>query len=490
METAGSSSSSSHGALPKTIITLLGERLLSTLLDLFTFSIFLLVFSAEAFFFISPKWRNPIFHFLIIIVFVMFFFLKSHFSKPPPIYLVDFSCLKPPYFCRVPFSTFIEHVRLFDFLDEDSSSFMSNILASSGQGERTSLPPALHYIPPVSHHHEAIKEAQMVLFPVFQDLLAKTKLSARDIDILILNCTGFCPVPSLSAMIVNEFSMRDDLKSFNISGMGCSASALAVHMAENLLKVHHNSYAVILSTEILSTGWYAGKERPMLVLNCLFRMGSAAILVTNKKEAKRSSKYKLLKTLRSQRAFDDKAYNSAFREEDSNGITGVALRKDLLQVAGEILRSNIAALGSSILPPSEIILHVVSMFWKRFINKNVQIYMPDFRSAVQHFCLPASGRQVIREIGKGLKLGEREMEATMATLHRFGNQSSSSLWYELAYMEAKERVKKGDRVWQLGMGSGPKCTSLVWECVRPISEEAHKGPWDGTINMYPNLVNC
>lgn len=80
------------------------------------------------------------------------------------------------------------------------------------------------------------------------------------------------------------------------------------------------------------------------------------------------------------------------------------------------------------------------------------------------------------------------MEPALVTLHRFGNQSSSSLWYELAYLEAKERVKKGDKVWQLGMGSGPKCTSLVWKCVRPIVGEAQKGPWDDCIDSYPNLV--
>ncbi|KAL0294776.1 UNVERIFIED_CONTAM: 3-ketoacyl-CoA synthase 5 [Sesamum radiatum] len=248
--------------------------------------------------------------------------------------------------------------------------------------------------------------------------------------------------PSLSSIIVNKYSMREDIKSFTISGMGCSASALAIDMAQNILKTHRNSNALILSTEILSTGWYPGKEQPMMVLNCLFRMGAAAILVTNKREAKKTAKYKLLYSLRSQRAFDDKGYYSAIREEDSDGVTGVTLRRDLLQVAGETLRANIAVLGSKFLPYTEMILYALSIFKKKYLNKSTEIYVPNFKRVVQHFCLPASGKPVIREIGKGLRLGEREMEPALMTLHRFGNQSSSSLWYELSYMEAKERVKR------------------------------------------------
>ena len=328
----------------------------------------------------------------------------------------------------------------------------------------------------------------MVLFHVMEDLLSKTKLSPRDIDILIINCSGFCPSPSLSSIIINKYSMRNDIKSFNLSGMGCSAGILGVHLAQNLLKVHKNTYAVVLSTEILSTGWYPGNERPKLLLNCLFRTGSAAILLTNKEEVKKTSKYRLLHTLRIQRAFDDKAYRSAIREEDSNGITGFTLSRDILQAAGETLRSNITILGSSMLPFLEKFRHGVSIFRKRFIHKSAEVYVPEFRTVIQHFVLPTSGRSVIKEIGKGLKLGEGEMEAALMTLQRFGNQSSSSLWYELAYMEAKERVKKGDKVWQLGMGSGPKCGTVVWECIRSMVGESTKGPWADCIDKYPILA--
>ncbi|KAF5800463.1 putative very-long-chain 3-oxoacyl-CoA synthase [Helianthus annuus] len=427
-------------------------------------------------------------HIFLAPLFAIIFFIvfKTYFmSSSPPIYLVDYSCFKPPNFWRLPFSSFLEHSRIVHSLDQQSVDFMTKVLVSSGQSQSTCIPPPLHYIPPRSTHEDAIKEAQIVLFTVFEDLLSKTQLSPRNIDIIIVNCSGFCPSPSLSAIIVNRYSMRDNIKSFNISGMGCSASALAVDMAKNLLKVHKNSNAVILSTEILSNGWYAGKDRSMMVLNCLFRSGGAAILITNKTSAKRISKYRLLYAKRTQGAFDDIAYNSAIREEDSEGIIGVTLKKDVLHVARELLRSNFQVLGSSILPMEEKIRYGFSVIRRKFLDKSIELYVPNFRKVIQHYCLPTSGKSVITEIGKKMKLKEEEIEAALMTLHRFGNQSSSSLWYELAYMEGKEMVKQGERVLQLGMGSGPKCTSLVWECIRPIVNEAHKGPWADSIHNYP-----
>ena len=256
---------------------------------------------------------------------------------------------------------------------------MAKTLKSSGQSEETCLPPALHFIPPKTHQQESINEVHMVLFPVMDNLLTKTHLSPHDIDILIVNCSGFCPSPSLSSIIINKYSMRSDIKSFNLSGMGCSASAVAIHLAENLLQVHENSNAVVLSTEILSNGWYAGKEPSRLILNCYFRMGGAAILLSNRKEAKDYSKYKLFKSLRTLTSFDDKSYLSAMREEDKDGKLGVSVTRDMLQVFPETLRINITLLGSSILPLSEKLKHVVSRLRKRFLDKSQESYIPNSR---------------------------------------------------------------------------------------------------------------
>ena len=40
--------------------------------------------------------------------------------------------------------------------------------------------------------------------------------------------------------------------------------------------------------------------------------------------------------------------------------------------------------------------------------------------------------------------------------------SSSSIWYVLAYIETFRGVGAGERVWQLGFGSGFKVNSAVW----------------------------
>lgn len=91
---------------------------------------------------------------------------------------------------------------------------------------------------------------------------------------------------------------------------------------------------------------------------------------------------------------------------------------------------------------------------------------------------------MIDELQRSLRLKPGDVEASRMTLHRFGNTSSSSLWYELAYVEAKGRMKKGDKVWMIGFGSGFKCNSAVWRCVRTVEPPAF-GPWDGCIHRYP-----
>lgn len=73
-------------------------------------------------------------------------------------------------------------------------------------------------------------------------------------------------------------------------------------------------------------------------------------------------------------------------------------------------------------------------------------------------------------VAEKLDLDDWYMEPSKMTLHRFGNTSSSSVWYVMAYLEAKGRVKQGDKVWQIALGSGLKCNSVIWKSLRPSQE--------------------
>ncbi|XLU98534.1 hypothetical protein S245_012874 [Arachis hypogaea] len=76
------------------------------------------------------------------------------------------------------------------------------------------------------------------------------------------------------------------------------------------------------------------------------------------------------------------------------------------------------------------------------------------------------------------------VEASIMTLHRFGNTSSSSIWYKLAYTEAKGIMRKGNRVWQIVFGRGFKCNRAVWQALRHV-KASPKSPWKDCIHRYP-----
>ncbi|XP_022008278.1 3-ketoacyl-CoA synthase 11 [Helianthus annuus] len=112
--------------------------------------------------------------------------------------------------------------------------------------------------------------------------------------------------------------------------------------------------------------------------------------------------------------------------------------------------------------------------------------------AVEHFIPHVGGKPVLDELQKSLGFSNLDMEASRMTLYRYGNTSSSSIWYGLAYVEAKGRVKKGNRVWQIAFGSGFKCSSIIWRAMKIVDFD-DKNPWTEEIAWFlvsGNLVGC
>nr|KYP66084.1 3-ketoacyl-CoA synthase 4 [Cajanus cajan] len=416
------------------------------------------------------------------IVFGITFYIMR---RSRPVYLVDFACYKPPPHLKVPFSKFMLHSTLNGYFNGSSLGFQRKILERSGLGEETHLPQALHSIPSNPSIAAAREEVEQVMFGALDDLFANTNVKPKDIKIVFVNCSLFNPTPSLTAMIVNRYKKGYDVRTYNLGGMGCSAGITAIDLAKDLLQLHGNTYAVVVSTENITQNCYFGNNRAMLIPNCLFRLGGAAILLSNKFSERRRAKYELVHVVRTHNGADDKSFKCVHQVQDAVGKLGVCLSRDLMEVAGEALKANITALGPFVLPMREKLLFLCSFLAKKlFGSEKKAYYVPNFNVVFDHFCIHAGSKAVIGEVERNLKLLPSDVEASRMALHRSGNTSSSSIWYELAYIEAKGKMKRGNRVWQIAFGSGFKCNSAVWKALTHVKPSPNT-PWEDCIHRYP-----
>ncbi|KAL4340829.1 hypothetical protein GQ457_08G003730 [Hibiscus cannabinus] len=461
-----------------------------------TVPVLLLVFSAEVGSLSREElwkmvWEDASYDFATVLsLFAVFVFTVSVYfmSRPWSIYVVTKD-------------EFIELARASCKFDETSLEFQKRILKTSRIGDETYVPKSsIMSRENCATMKEGRLEASTVMFGALDELFEKTRIRPKDVGVLVVNCSIFNPTPSLSAMIINHYKMRGNVLSYNLGGMGCSAGIIAVDLARDMLQANPNSYAVVVSTEMVGYNWYPGKDRSMLVPNCFFRMGCSAVLLSNRRRDYRRAKYRLEHLVRTHKGADDRSFRSIYQEEDEQCFKGLKISKDLMEIGGDALKTNITTLGPLVLPFSEQLFFFATLIRRHFfsgggagnnnksktsLSPSSKPYIPDYKLAFEHFCMHASSKTVLDELQKNLELSDSNMEASRMTLHRFGNTSSSSIWYELAYLEAKERIKRDDRIWQMAFGSGFKCNSVVWRSMRRVRKPSRDNPWLDCIDRYP-----
>ncbi|CAB4267785.1 unnamed protein product [Prunus armeniaca] len=142
-------------------------------------------------------------HFLaatVLIIAVIYFMFRSKC-----IYPINFTCYRPPDILRVTKLNYIEHIKTDKLAEEESISFQAKVLERSGIGVESCIPVSLHEIPVDTSLGATTKKTEMVLFTVVNDLLSKHKINPKSIDILVSNCSLFCPMPSITSVILNKF---------------------------------------------------------------------------------------------------------------------------------------------------------------------------------------------------------------------------------------------------------------------------------------------
>ncbi|CAK7340634.1 unnamed protein product [Dovyalis caffra] len=290
------------------------------------------------------------------------------------VYLVDFMCYKAPESQRFPISSFIEHEERLGKFNRKTVELQTKVIERSGIGNETYLPDGIHQLPGDHTLNSTLEEVEMVLFTIVQDLFTKHKIDPKMIDIIITDCSLVCPIPSLATMV-----------------------------------------------------------KSMLLANCLFRMGSAAILLSNRKSDRQVTKYRLQHLVRTHLGSKDSLYKCAVQEADDERYIGLSLSRSILQVAGEALKTNMVTLAAIVLPYSELIQYGLSTMWKKV--------------------WPPAKKAVVEAIKEYLKLKDRDGET-------------------------------GDRIWQLAFRSGFKCNSAVWKCISKMKPD-NSNVGSDSIDQYP-----
>merc|ERR1712087_1090131 len=118
------------------------------------------------------------------------------------VYLVDFSVLHPPKDWRVNISQLNDlavhrlnkKYKNKDKIDASIDFMLNKIQKNAGvTSTGTYLPPGITDFSQEATLENSRKEAEVVLFTLVEDLLRKTGLKPKDIDILIVNCSLFNP---------------------------------------------------------------------------------------------------------------------------------------------------------------------------------------------------------------------------------------------------------------------------------------------------------
>ena len=264
------------------------------------------------------RWIAPVF-FLMISALLL--------RRGRSVYMLDFATFEPPDDWKITHDELIQVVRNVakhraergeSANTEADIEFQAKVLDNSGTGQATAWPPAIvrclnEGTVPKLCMEETREEAETIICQCLEALFEKTGVQPKEIDFLVINCSLFSPTPSLCAMACNKFRMRSNLRTYNLSGMGCSASLLSVDLASELLRSNPNSIAVVVSTELISQALYHGHQKGMLLQNTLFRCGGAAVMLTNKASRIHQARYRLRHLVRTQ-CTDDESYAAVYEQ--------------------------------------------------------------------------------------------------------------------------------------------------------------------------------
>ncbi|ONK70777.1 uncharacterized protein A4U43_C04F1430 [Asparagus officinalis] len=338
-------------------------------------------------------------------------------------YLIDYVNFRPTDDREIPTEFCESIVRRNKRLGLEEYRFLLRIIVSSGIGEHTYGPRNIVEGREDSPTHgDSLLEMDECFFGTLDALFARTGFAPADVDALVLNVSMFCPAPSLSARIVNRYRMREDVKVFNLSGMGCSASLISLDLVQNLMKCRRDCLAALVTSR--------SRSAP----NCI------QLVLDHLREEQRPHT-------------PPSHYQRRARDADRHGSSARTSRK----AAQPPVRKH-PGFRPQGLPVKEIVLTSAATRPTRqdrlgpVETQQAEVRRADLKSGVDHFCVHTGGTVVMRWSRSGLRLSDADLEPSQDGASSVREYVGEQCVVRAGVYGGKEEVEEGgesddDKCW-------------------------------------------
>lgn len=250
--------------------------------------------------------------------------------------------------------------------------------------------------------------------------LEMSKIGVIDLKFLSSStCTGYL-CPGLSTRLIESCSLRNDLRTVDIVGMGCGSAVPSLEQCYNFLSVHPEAKAASVSTEICSSAIYSDDAPELVISNAIFADGSGACVLENSDDAR-------FPALLGFSSLTHPEWRETLKFTTQGGRLRNVLDKKVPDLAGQAVR--------------ELVQKILLEFSLK-------------PSSVGLWIFHAGGGKVLDEIQKALALSDSQMSPSRGTLRRYGNLSSASVLYSLHDCLRDAPPSKGTKAVVAAFGAG------------------------------------
>lgn len=250
--------------------------------------------------------------------------------------------------------------------------------------------------------------------------LAQASVTPNEIDAVVVNtCTGYL-CPGLTSHLAERLALRQNVRPFDLQGMGCGGAIPGLETAYYYLLAHPHQNVLTVAVEMCSATLFFNEEPGVLISNCIFGDGAAATVLTN-------------------RSGNDGLRVKGF----ASGV--FPEYRDYLYYATEDSKLK------NVLSPR--VPNVGAKCSKQVIDTLLSGHGLDY-DGVAHWVIHPGGQKVITAFQRALQLPDESLDPSRTILLNYGNMSSASVIFVLEETLRNHSPQPGDRLVVCSFGAG------------------------------------